>query len=75
MDKFIILAAYCIGSFLALWMIRTEHEAEGNEYTKMDRIVAIIISLHSFVAVTVILWSTWVKSINRTGYWSKSAKQ
>lgn len=73
--EIIIAVVYLIGFFLSFSMLRIDHEAEGKEYTKLDRIIAFSLSLFSFLIVLVLLVSAWFKKIGATGYWDKPVKQ
>lgn len=71
----ILIAAYIIGLLLSFWMIRVEYEAEGNVYTKGDRVVNIAWSLLSWITVIVVLIKSWYATIGKTGYWDKPVKE
>lgn len=69
-----VAVIYVIGYWLCYWMLRIEHEAEGKEYTRLDRIIAFALSLFSFLIVIALLVSAWFKKIGK-GYWDKPVKQ
>lgn len=70
----ITVLLYAIGYFLSYSMLRIEHESEKLLYTHGDRLKSISLSLASFLTVVIILVITWIKSIERTGYWSRPIK-
>lgn len=56
-------------------MQRTEIAAEKQPYTTGDRLLSFSFSILSWAWVLVILVSSWVKGIERTGYWSQPIKK
>lgn len=75
MAHFIIwILIWKVGIFISYSMMRVEHEAEGETYTKGDRIVCLVFSLLSFLMVLIILIKAWVNAISKTGYWKKPVK-
>lgn len=56
-------------------MLRIEHEADQELYTKGDRAACIFVSLASFIAVVFLLVAAWIRSINATGYWNRPVKE
>lgn len=70
-----IIAAYIAGYLLSFAMIRVEHEAEGEVYTKGDRVLAFTLPLLSFVTVLYMLVAAWISKISKTGYWNKPVKE
>jgi hypothetical protein len=73
--QIIIVLIYTVGFFASYSMLRIEHESEGKVYTKLDRLISIALSTLSFLAVLLILWSTWFKKISETGYWNTPVKK
>lgn len=69
----ILITVYLSGASLGYWMMQTEHEAEKQELTKGDKVIAIVMSLLSLVVVIVMLSKAWFKEIGRTGHWDKPA--
>lgn len=67
--------AYIVGSILGFWMMRTELEAEGDEYTKGDRVIGSALSFLSWLIVIGLLIRAWYIKIGLTGHWSKPVKE
>jgi hypothetical protein len=75
MTVFIIsFLLYMLGYVLFFMMLRTEQEADGEAYTIGDRAACIVLSLFSWAAILVILIITWVRMIQKTGYWDRPVK-
>jgi hypothetical protein len=70
-----ILAAYIFGYWLAFSMLRVEHAAEKEVYTRGTRLLAIALSLLSFLLVMWLCISAWIEKINKTGYWDEPVVQ
>lgn len=70
----VLIVIYLFGFLLSYGMQRVEHEAEGETYTKGDRLLCFSLSLLSVVWVIVILISAWVSKVGKTGYWKSPVK-
>ncbi len=73
--QLILILVYVAGLWLSRVMLEVEHESEGKEITRIDRILSIVISMFSFLTILTLLISTWFKKIGATGYWAKPVKQ
>lgn len=71
----IIGVIWLIGFALCYGMLRVEHEADGQKYTKGDRVLNVVFSLLSVVMIMIILIQTWIKKIGNTGYWNKPVNE
>jgi len=65
---------YIFGVILCYNMQRIEYASENQTYTKGDRLLNICMSLLSLILVIIILITTWVQKINKTGYWNQPVK-
>lgn len=73
--EIILLATYIAGYLLAFAMIRVEHEAEEEVYTKGDRVLAFTLPILSWLTVLYMLTGAWISKIEKTGYWNKPVKE
>lgn len=65
---------YLAGFLLSYAMLRVEHEAEQNLYTKGARVLTVVLSFLSWVMIIWLLVSTWLDKISATGYWNRPVK-
>lgn len=56
-------------------MLRIEHEADQELYTKGDRALSVFVSLGSLITVLILLIAAWVRSITATGYWGRPVRE
>ena len=70
----IFLSLWTVGFFLCRSMLRIEHEAENNDYTKGDRVINNGLSLLSFLMVMIILVRAWIRQVGSKGYWAQPVK-
>lgn len=70
--QYVIAVIWLAGFFLSRWMLKVEHEAEGNEYTNGDRMNEILISILSLVMVAIMLAKAWSASVAK--YWKQPVK-
>jgi hypothetical protein len=71
---YVIFSVYFIGYLLAYAMLRVEHAAEGELYTKGDRVIGFTLALLSWGIIIYMLCVAWVKAIAAKGYWAKPVK-
>jgi len=53
-------------------MLFVEHKAESKPFTNGDKALLLVMSVLSYVAVMIMLISTWVKSVGN--YWKQLAE-
>jgi Co/Zn/Cd efflux system component len=70
-----ITVIYIIGGLISYWMLRVEHESEGQAYTFGLRLFNILFSLLSWLTVLIQLISAWFHKIKITGYWNRPIKK
>jgi hypothetical protein len=76
MTKILIIGLiWKAGALLSYAMMRTEHTAEGETYTKGDRVGCVVLSVFSFAMVLFMAARAWWKQIAATGHWNKPVKQ
>ena len=68
-----IAIIWLAGFLLSFWMLRAEHDAEGNEYTNGDQVICVSLSVLSFGTVLYLLVIAWVKKVGKE-YWSRPVK-
>lgn len=69
-----IAVVWLAGFLLSRWMLKVEHEAEEQEYTKGDQAISVIMSLLSFAMVLFILVKGWAGNAGLKNYWAKPVK-
>lgn len=75
MIELIIAAlAYILGCFISYWMLKTEHEAESEVFTKGDKVISILLSVFSWVMILIMMARAWFGKIGK-GYWDKPVKK
>lgn len=55
-------------------MLRVEHAAGQELYTKGARVLAVALSLISWGIVLFLIISAWIDKISATGYWNEPVK-
>lgn len=69
------IALYLIGYWFAFTMLRIEHAAEKQPYTKGARVLAYVIATLSWIVVFKSLIEAWWNMIAATGYWNTPVEE
>lgn len=75
MNLIIISFIYLIGCRTSYLMIKIDHLSEKQPYTRLDKILNILLSIGSFITCITILVTTWFKKIHVTGYWGEEVNK
>jgi heme/copper-type cytochrome/quinol oxidase subunit 2 len=70
--QYIIAIVWLLGFITCYWMLKVEHEAEGEEYTNGDKALQVLLSMLSVAMVFFLLVKAWAMSVKK--YWSKRVK-
>lgn len=73
--KILVGFIYIIGFLLCSWMLRVDHESEGQPYTFGARLFNYLFSLLSWLMIVLQLISAWYYKIKITGYWNRQIKK
>ncbi len=71
----ILITVYSLGYWISFSMLRIEHAAENNTYTKGDSVLTKVLAILSWLMVLWMLINAWVEKIKATGYWNKPANE
>lgn len=55
-------------------MLRIEHEADEEQYTKKDQVIQFVLSGLSWLMVFISLITAWFNHTGRNGFWNKPVK-
>lgn len=69
---YIIAILWLVGFLLAHWMLKIERAAEGEQQTNGEVVMAVILSILSWVIVLFMLINAWAASVK--SYWSRPVK-
>lgn len=68
-NQILLLSIYIVGFFLSYWMIKVEHEADGETYTNGTKVLQVVLSFLSLIFVVFLLIAAWVRSVHK--YWNQ----